>query len=191
MFIKDEKGNHTSIPGRLGDGLWKNIFRREKQPKEDIQTLLREVPLFEGMNRSELAEFEKILHSRRFRQKEAIFRESEPGVGMFVVKSGTIGIYRRGADEKQHELTRLSSGEFFGEIALLYESPRAATAVAMQKTTILGLFRPDLMRLVDRRPRLGSKFFLQLAAVIGQRLTHVSSQLQTIPGARDSSQMIT
>ncbi|MCG8605907.1 cyclic nucleotide-binding domain-containing protein [bacterium] len=191
MFIKDEKGNHSSIVGRLGDGFWKNIFRRKTPRDDNIQTLLRQVPLFEGMNTSELSEFEKILHRRRFRRKEAIFRESEPGVGMFVIKSGTVGIYQRGADRKQQELTRLSQGEFFGELALLQESPRSATAVAIQKATILGLFRPDLMRLVDRQPRLGSKFLLQLASVIGQRLTHLNLQFHAVRSDSDSSQMIT
>ncbi len=190
MFPK-EKQNHDSIGASvLGRGLWKNIFKKETAPDEIITTL-RQVPLFEGMTNSELNAFSAILHRRRFRQKETVFRTGDPGAGMYILERGSVAIYTRNVEHKREELARLGPGEFFGELALVDESPRSATAVALERSYLLGLLSPDLRGLIDRQPRLGNKFLFQLASLIGQRLKHTNVDLQNMRSDADPSKMIT
>lgn len=165
---------------QVGDALWRNIFRKQSSQTETTITILRRIPLFKEMRKSELLEFEKIIHRRRYKPDETIFWEGEPGVGMYIVQEGRVAIFKNVSEQHREQLAKLRSGEFFGELALLDESPRSATAVALKETKILGLFRPDLLDLIKRHPRLGNRFLFHLAELIGERLKHTNEELQSL-----------
>ena len=71
----------------------------------------------------------------------------------------------------------LKSGDFFGELALLDEEPRSASAVSTQPSTLIGFFRTDLLTLMKRSPELGNKILLNLSRVLGERLRRTNQEL--------------
>jgi CRP-like cAMP-binding protein len=110
-----------------------------------------------------------------YKPDEAIFHQGEPGVGMYIIVTGSVHIL---TGQNGPVLAELTDGEFFGELALLDESPRSATAVARTPCSILGFFQPDLFGLIERDPNLGVKIVLRLARSIGERLRRASERLQ-------------
>ncbi len=157
------------------NSLWANIFR--PKPVAGTKELLRNVPMFAGLDRRELAELEKILYRRQYRTDEVIFRQADPGVGMYVIEYGTVVILHEPTGRRMAEL---QGGESFGEIALLNETPRSARATATSPTVLYGLFQPELFDLVQRAPRLGVKLLLPLAQNLGARLVHADDELQRL-----------
>ncbi len=155
------------------DSLWDNIFR----PKAHAGTnaLLRQVPMFADLDRRELAEVRKILYRRQYQADEVIFRQGDPGVGMYVIERGTVAIFH---EPTNRLLAELRGGDFFGEIALLNETPRSARAVAKTPAALHGLFQPELYDLVQRVPRLGVKLLLPLARNLGTRLIHADERVE-------------
>ncbi len=190
-MLNNEKDQNSIFKFHAGDALWSNIFKKKNSKIESSISILKKVPLFNGLRKSNLYEFEKIMHRRRFKENETIFWEGEPGVGMYIIQEGLVAIYKDTAGSEKEELARLSQGEFFGELALLDESPRSATATALEDTKILGLFRPDLMELIDRKPLMGNKVLFQLALLIGERLKHTNEELQTLWSKVEKSKIIT
>jgi CRP-like cAMP-binding protein len=186
-----ESVDNKSVTFTAGDAFWGNIFKRESSQKETVLAIMRRVPLFHGIKKAGLVEFQKLIHKRSYKSEETIFWEGEPGVGMYIVLEGQVGIYKELGDDQREELARLKRGEFFGELALLDESPRSATAIATEQSTILGLFRPDLMELIERKPRLGNKFLFNLAMLIGERLKHTNDELQALWDRLEDSKVIT
>ncbi|MFQ5649487.1 MAG: cyclic nucleotide-binding domain-containing protein [bacterium] len=192
MSSNNKPSKKTSLfDFHVGDAIWGNIFKKEGSKKQTALAILKNVPLFKGMRSSELNELEKLIHRRRYRADETIFFEGEPGVGMYIVQEGTIAIYKNKSETEREELVELGRGEFFGELALLDESPRSATAVALEESKILGLFRPDLLELIERKPRLGNKLLFELAHLIGERLKHTNEELQSVWAKLDDSKLIT
>jgi len=177
-------------PAKSNYPLWANIFKKKNGDDEGILKTLRLVPLFADMSDGELREFEKLIHRRAFKTNETIFWEGEPGVGMYVIQRGVVAIFKHAAGEGREELAILRNGEFFGELALLDESPRSATAVAKEPSDIIGLFRPDLFELLERKPRLGNKFLFQLASIVGERLKNTNSEMQGLRAQLDKSGII-
>lgn len=157
--------------------LWSNVFklRSEGTRETQITEILKKIPIFEDLAKRELGGIERILHKREYRKDETIFREGEPGVGMYIIQTGRVQIVQ---ETGKRLLAELTNGEFFGEMALLDESPRSATAVATESCTILGFFQPDLFGLIERNPQLGVKIVLRLARSIGERLRRANEQLQ-------------
>jgi CRP-like cAMP-binding protein len=177
-------------PAKSPSPLWRNIFKKKNDDDEGILTTLRLVPLFAEMNDGELREFEKLIHRRTFKANETIFWEGEPGVGMYVIQRGVVAIFKHAPGEDREELATLRNGDFFGELALLDETPRSATAVAKEPSDIIGLFRPDLFDLLERKPRLGNKFLFQLASIVGERLKNTNVEMQALRTQLDKSEII-
>ncbi len=155
------------------DSFWANIFKR-KSDQQGTRQLLREIPLFARLSNRELDAIEAILYRRRYRAGETIFRQGEPGVGMYIVAEGVVSIIY---EPTSNVLTELKHGDFFGEIALLNETPRSATAQAKTACTLLGFFQPELLDMLDRNPRLAVKVLLPLAQIAGQRLIDADKKL--------------
>jgi len=149
------------------DTLWGNVFRKDSTVENNIYKVLAGIPIFQDLNRKELRLIERILHKRSYKENEVIFHEGDPGVGMYIIESGRVNI-TLGKDKKL--LAVLTDTEFFGEIALLSEIPRTATATCVTDCSILGFFQPDLVDLMETKPRMGNKVVLRLAQMIADRL---------------------
>lgn len=157
------------------DSIWGNIFR--PKPLAGTAALLRRVPMFRDLDRRELSEVEKILYRREYAADEVIFRQGDPGVGMYVIERGAVAIIH---EPTGRTLAELRPGEFFGEIALLNETPRSARAVAAEAAVLHGLFQAELYDLLERAPRLGVKLLLPLARSLGSRLIHADARLEVL-----------
>jgi CRP-like cAMP-binding protein len=96
-----------------------------------------------------------------FAKGAVIFKEGEPGDCMFFVIEGTVSVQIGGAD-----VTRLESGEIFGEMALIDHAPRSATAVAATDCRLAAINEQRFLRLVVQVPM----FALNLMQVITHRL---------------------
>ena len=157
------------------DSFWGNIFRQSDE--ESVYSLLRAIPLFDGLATGELSEIKSILHRRDYDPEEVLFHQGNPGVGMYIIQEGVIEI----VDETTGDtLAELSDGDFFGELALLNETPRSATAVARTEAVLYGLFRPDLLGLVERDPSLGVQILLRMSRVISERLVQTNETVREL-----------
>ena len=157
--------------------LWSRLFgyKHDREPAGlPISHLLSRVPLFEDLSRRELAAVERILHRREYMKDEVIFRQDEIGMGMYIVCQGTVGIF---SEPDNRELSVVTDGDFFGEVALLDESPRSATAIAKTNSILFGFFHPDLFQLLTRQPRLGMKIVLRVASHVGQSLRRANERV--------------
>lgn len=160
------------------DPFWSNIFRRRDKEEADVFDILKKVPIFQDLGRREFNKIESILHRRNWNADEGIINEGDPGVGMYIIVAGEVRITQVGEDGGQQQLATLTGGDFFGEQALLDESPRTASAYANETCRIIGLFRPDLLELIESNPRLGLKIVMRLSQMISVRLRHTNRLLK-------------
>lgn len=92
--------------------------------------------------------------TRSYRAGEVIFLAGAPGDGFYVVQSGRVHLTAVVGDNEPRVLAAFGAGDFFGEMAVLDDAPRSATAVAQIDTVTLFLGRDALLQLLDARPRL-------------------------------------
>lgn len=98
-----------------------------------------------------------------------VFEEGAAADGMYVVASGTVRIVQDGAGEPR-ELARLGRGEAFGEMALLLDERRGATAIAASDCVLLRLDRDGFMELLESQDRVAARILLEIARVVSRRL---------------------
>ena len=172
------------------DGIWGNIFRFSKR-QESLAEILHHVPLFRELSPKELRILEGLVHIRTYQTGEAVFVESEPGAGMYVIKSGHVDIKLKHRTEQPLLLAELQPGDFFGEMALLGDSARSATAVARERSELIGFFHPDLQELMDLHPVIGAKIAFGLAHTLAERLRYTNTQLREVWEVRGSHDAVT
>ncbi len=159
------------------DSFWSNIFKGKGDNMEGVLGILKKIPLFKDLNRRELVAIERILHRREYKPNEVIFYQDESGVGMYIIESGTV---TDTFEPTNQVLTELHDGEFFGEMALLTESPRSATARAKTHCTLLFFSQADLFGLMEREIKCGKNIVMELAHILGERLRLANDQNQSL-----------
>ncbi len=111
---------------------------------------------------------------------EPVFSQGDPGLGMYIIQSGDVAITIAGKDGNERELVVFNDGDFFGELALLDESPRSANARCKTECLLIGFFRPDLFELIEKKASLGIKIVLKLSEIVAQRLRETDKELSKI-----------
>jgi CRP-like cAMP-binding protein len=159
--------------------IWSYFFPSPRE-KATLLKLLGTLPVFEGLTSREYVLIERLLHQRHYKKGEAVFYEEEPGAAMYIVEHGEIEITRRSGESGTLSLAMIGDSGFFGEIALLDEIPRSASAHATCDTDLLAFSKPDLEKLIERNPRLGAKILGNLSRLICRRLIKANENLETV-----------
>ncbi|MDH3271287.1 MAG: cyclic nucleotide-binding domain-containing protein [Gemmatimonadota bacterium] len=108
--------------------------------REQISLRLREVALFQGLGQDDLGEILRISEAVRVDAGEYVFEEGERGDHFFVIVHGRIEL-RKATGHGFKKLAVLKAGQAFGEMALLNQTPRSASAYALQDTYLLSVSR--------------------------------------------------
>jgi CRP/FNR family transcriptional regulator, cyclic AMP receptor protein len=125
---------------------------------KDTVGALAKVPLFSDCSQRELQTIARVVRDISHAAGTVIAREGDPGVGLFVIVSGTAEVSIGG----RKKIT-LGPGDFFGEIALLDGGPRTATVTARTDVQLLGLTEWVFRGLMTEHPSIALKTLQQMA----------------------------
>ena len=128
--------------------------------------LLSDVSFFEYLDEDERAVLAQHIDHRSVAAGTTIFRYGEPSGAMYVIRRGQVELWLYDDDRHRVVLSTFGDGEFFGELSLLDEEPRSATATAIADTDVLVVDREDLRLLFTQKPSAA----LDVLSVLGKRL---------------------
>lgn len=137
---------------------------------------LQQVPFFADLNKQELGELSAQLVLRRFSSGQIIFHHGDPGGLLYIIRKGKIKITYSTLDGQEALLAILGANDFFGELALLDEAPRSATAEALETTEALTLHREDFIRFIRNNP----DFSLHVLQTLTKRIRNLNNQISDI-----------
>jgi len=120
--------------------------------------LLKRVPLLSALGRREIEEVGRLAEEIDVPAGKVLMREGETGREFYVLVNGSVGIDRGGAT-----IRTLQDGDFFGEIALLSEGPRTATATTTSASKLLVVGHREFHSLMDQFPAIRTCVFDALA----------------------------
>jgi CRP/FNR family transcriptional regulator, cyclic AMP receptor protein len=110
--------------------------------------------------------------ARHFKAGETIFNEGEPATEVYVVCSGRVGIQLG-----NRLLDVLDADQIFGEMALIDDKPRSATAIALSDVAVIPLSELQFLLNVTRKPA----FAIEVMRVLARRLRVADHDL-AVPG---------
>jgi CRP-like cAMP-binding protein len=114
---------------------------------------LAKAPLFRNLSRNDLVALAKVTEDLEVEEGKVLAREGDIGHEFFVIVDGEVDVAKEG-----ETVRKLGSGDFFGEIALIWESPRrTATVTAATPVRLFVLTRPAFRGLIDHHPDIEEK----------------------------------
>ena len=153
------------MPDMNESTIWSNIFKRDSktETEKDMAAALAKVLIFSELSKHEIQKIIRIAHKRNYKEGEEIVRQGQPSAGMYVVMRGEAKVIRRSDEGIEIRLATMNEGDFFGYVGLLDNAPRTATITAAAPSQVVGLFRPELLQLVEQDPKLASEIWFKLA----------------------------
>jgi CRP-like cAMP-binding protein len=121
--------------------------------------------------------------NRIYPAKTMFFSEAEPGDELFIIKRGSVKISKI-IDQKEVLLAVLKEGDIFGEMALLENKPRTASAVAQEECEVMAVSQENFQRIADNSPDLITRITTVLADRIWLIYKQLTSTLLTDPMGR-------
>lgn len=120
----------------------------------ELTTLLRRAAVFAEMDPAALQVLARVAHLKTVPRHTYLFYQDDPGDAAFVVRTGEIAILLATADGRELVINELGPGECFGEIALLTNAPRTASALARKDSEIIILPRNEFLNELEHQPKI-------------------------------------
>jgi CRP-like cAMP-binding protein len=179
MLRGDETGDRLDIS--LLRYLWDASPLSFFSSKESYHQFFKKMSVLSHFSDNEVRLFTKFLHRREFQKNEIIFKQGDTGYGLYFIFSGSVKILANdySTDDFQGELVvKLEKQQYFGEMGLLEEyNRRSATALAAENTILLGIFKPDLERMLELYPVVGAKFLRETALLMSNRMGQLTREI--------------
>ncbi len=150
-----------------------------------VVSILSQADIFDELTTTQLELIGSICTERHYQASDVIFEENTPGDEMYVIASGEVQIQvdpsliGRDSTTGPHTIATLRRGQSFGEVSLVDEGLRSASArCSMQDTHLIVIPRDKLMLLCDTYPQLGYKLMRNLAADLAMKIRHTDLQVR-------------
>ena len=124
--------------------------------------LLKKVPLFTDCSKTELRALAKTADELDLREGTVMTREGRPGREFFVLVDGSALVTKKG-----QKVAELKGGDWFGEIALLTDTPRTATVTATSAVDVLVITDRRFKNVVETMPSIAIKVLSQVGDRLG------------------------
>jgi CRP/FNR family cyclic AMP-dependent transcriptional regulator len=142
------------------------------------EPILREVDLFRGLSGREIEEIEAIVETREHEEGTVLFEEGARGDRLYIIKDGKVRIdLKLKADADCATVHRLRKGQVLGELSLVDNRRRSATATCETDSEILSIDCARLLELFERNRSIGYTVIMNLARIVATRLRKTNLQL--------------
>ncbi len=125
----------------------------------DILAILYGIPVFSGLNESELREIVPLLEHQVYPPDTQIIDEGSTGDCMFIIKKGTVSVTKSENSNEKVKLGNIYSGSYFGELSLIDNLPRSASVRTVDETEIFCLNKSNFDNLLNMNRRIANVFY--------------------------------
>jgi CRP/FNR family transcriptional regulator, cyclic AMP receptor protein len=141
-----------------------------------LSTFLRGVELMTGLSSEDLLRLAQLCQLVKFRRAERIFTESQPGACLYVVMSGRVKIFGSSSQGRAKTFAYLEPGDFFGEMSLIDDEVRSASAAALEDSVLIMLKSEDYRKLMLMRPAIA----LEVLKTLSSRLRRANKEIEAL-----------
>ncbi len=147
-------------------------------PDAQVMEKLARIDFFSHLDDASLRQIARLSVQRSFPTGSLVLRQGTVGLGLLLITRGRVEVFVSEAEDRL-VVAELGCGAVVGEMALIDERPRSASAVALEPTEVLLLTREGFRRLLDRHPRIA----WSLVPTLVDRLRDLQDRLLHAEGA--------
>lgn len=130
--------------------------------EKDLETLA-ETTLFSGLSSNELDKLVMFAPVRRYKARTVIMEKGDAASALYVILEGGIRIFAQGEEDKEVTLNELGPGQYFGELALITDQPRCASAMTTSDARLLAVSKAQFTEFLATTPEAAPRMIQYLA----------------------------
>lgn len=138
--------------------------------------VLRNVPLFSGLDETELERLSRVATRRRAGRGEQVVRAGESADALLILLTGRAKVTNFDEEGREIILAWLGPGEFFGEMGLIDGSPRSASVVAVENCELLSIGKNEFQRCMQDNFQV----VLKLMQILVRRLREADRNIESL-----------
>jgi CRP-like cAMP-binding protein len=142
-----------------------------------VTDYLRNNLFFEGLTHEDLDQVSEVCSLEEFSKGDRIFSEGASGDKFYIIVSGAVRIEKEIPRGEPETLRTLKPGEGFGEMALVEEMPRSASAIADEDSQLVSIGKSDLDRLFGENHSIAVKMLTAFCKTMSSRLRESSERM--------------
>ena len=139
---------------------------------------LKKIPLFANLTSEHLGKVAAIATQKEFKANEKIFSEGDVGTEMFLIMKGKVRISKMVPGVGEEALAILEPGSYFGEMALIDDTPRSADATAHLSCTLWSVQKSDLEELMFLHKDLAYELLWTFVRTLSTRLRETNDKIK-------------
>lgn len=148
----------------------------ETRDEERLSALM----LFQSLGPKEAGEINRLLETVALPEGERLFEEGDPGDALYIIRDGAMDILKRSRDGEEQVIASLGKFAMLGEMSLITEAPRSATAVAKQPCRLFRLSKARFLDLIQKDSLPAYKICLAIARFLSHRLGQLDEKLVSL-----------
>jgi len=145
----------------------------------DIESF-KAIPLFKDMTPAELTNLAPLFFEKSYSKNATLFVEGMTGEILYVVKKGSVQIIKKLAGNQEAVLATLKDGEFLGEMSLIDNRPRTATAKVAEESVLLVMTKKAFNQLMEKYPSIALKVILVFLNTANERVRKANESIKQI-----------
>lgn len=119
--------------------------------EKDLETLA-ETTLFRGLSTDGLNKLVTFAPVRRYKARTVVIEKGDAANALYVILEGRVRIFVQGDEDKEITLNELGAGQYFGELALITDKPRCASAITTTEARLLVVSKPQFTEFLATTP---------------------------------------
>ncbi len=123
-----------------------------------VQETLRKTPYFADLAPPQVTTIARAVVRRKYERGEFVFHEGDTCMGLYVVESGRVRVFKVSPEGREQVLLVAEAGEAFNEVAVFDDGPNPASVEALEPTVLLLLPKSALLSIVRAEPDVGRAF---------------------------------
>jgi CRP/FNR family cyclic AMP-dependent transcriptional regulator len=137
--------------------------------EKDLETLAA-TTLFCGLGAEHLEKLVEFAPVRRYKARTVVIEKGDAANALYVILDGRVRIFAQGDEDKEITLNELGAGEYFGELALITDKPRCASAMTTADSRLLAVSKTEFTEFLATMPDAAPRMINHLADKV-QELT--------------------
>lgn len=127
----------------------KVVYPKSDAQREKLAQAVKNILLFKSLDQNQMQEVIDAMFERKVKAGEVVIKQGDDGDNFYVIASGTYNIFVNGGEKQPDKLVgKYENSGSFGELALMYNMPRAATITAVTEGALWAMNRQTFRRIV-------------------------------------------
>jgi cAMP-binding proteins - catabolite gene activator and regulatory subunit of cAMP-dependent protein kinases len=156
-----------------------NLFEANMNNTE-IQNFLKEVELFKDLSNEEIDLLHNAYEIVNYTPGEIIFEENQPRTSFYVIKEGSIQLYKLNPYGEERQLAVFGKNDFLAEGALLDDYPHSTSAKSLTNSVVFRFNAKNLQKVLEEKPNIYIKVISKTAQIISRRMRQTTNQVVDI-----------